>query len=619
MTDKGAPYFYLNKTLSAGRLIHLAVLASMTERHALEIPLQDLTPIDNVMGTIHSERAVGVVIALPGGMVPRPVLALADVLLGEGKEVWFYFPKEKGIEKIDDLRLATYQRYRKIGAIFITTLSFRATVVSGAKGLFRRLWRMIPWRNKIAQAILNLCNKAQRRISRSDLRDNVGVNTERANIFASEARPVPMRGLHKSDDTGLYVAGRGMYLRLDYWAKIVSGGSYGHTCYVAKELMRSSSDMTCVMANHFPLLDDMGVRQVVHGDLGLDQCEESIVQAHDGHYDSVKMAATILRPDYVYERICIGDYVGAKVCLELGIPYFVEYNGSEISMKRSFDDAPYQFEEYFYAAEDAAFAAATVISVVSSVVRDQLVERGVDSQKILVNPNGVDVEDYAPVGEDEKRALRAEIGLPDSGPVIGFIATFGGWHGIDILAEAIPRILKGAPTAHFLIIGDGNFRHLVDEAVDKSGAAERVVMTGRLPQKESARLMKACDIFLSPHSAHMIDSRFFGSPTKVFEYMALQGGIVASDLEQIGEVLAPALRVAELRETTPDIGDRRSILCEPGDVDEFVEAVIALAERPDLARALGENSRKAAIEHYSWERHVQKLWEFAAKMGEGRS
>ena len=58
---------------------------------------------------------------------------------------------------------------------------------------------------------------------------------------------------------------------------------------------------------------------------------------------------------------------------------------------------------------------------------------------------------------------------------------------------------------------------------------------------KGARLLKACDIYVSPHSAHMIDSKFFGSPTKVFEYMAIGGGIVASDLEQIGQVLSPSL------------------------------------------------------------------------------
>ena len=55
--------------------------------------------------------------------------------------------------------------------------------------------------------------------------------------------------------------------------------------------------------------------------------------------------------------------------------------------------------------------------------------------------------------------------------VIGFTGTFGGWHGIDVLSEAIPRICREAPDAKFLLIGDGNFKHLVDRAVASSGCA----------------------------------------------------------------------------------------------------------------------------------------------------
>jgi SAM-dependent methyltransferase len=129
--------------------------------------------------------------------------------------------------------------------------------------------------------------------------------------------------------------------------------------------------------------------------------------------------------------------------------------------------------------------------------------------------------------------------------------------------------------------------------------------------------MKACDIYVAPHSAHMADSRFFGSPTKVFEYMAMGGGIVASDLEQIGEVLLPALRLADLRRPDVTVRDERAVLCTPGDVDEFGEAVVRLADRLDLCRVLGENSRRAVADHYSWARHVQKLWAFARSLPGG--
>jgi hypothetical protein len=50
---------------------------------------------------------------------------------------------------------------------------------------------------------------------------------------------------------------------------------------------------------------------------------------------------------------------------------------------------------------------------------------------------------------------------------------------------------------------------------------EQVISVGRVPQQEGARLLRACDIYVSPHNAHMVDSRFFGSPTKLFEYMAM--------------------------------------------------------------------------------------------------
>jgi ubiquinone/menaquinone biosynthesis C-methylase UbiE len=106
----------------------------------------------------------------------------------------------------------------------------------------------------------------------------------------------------------------------------------------------------------------------------------------------------------------------------------------------------------------------------------------------------------------------------------------------------------------------------------------------------------------------MIDSKFFGSPTKVFEYMAVGAGIVASDLEQIGQVLSPSLGPDDA-ERGAVVADERAVLCAPGNVGQFVQAVTALVRQPEMAEALGRNARRAAA-HYSWERHVANLWVF---------
>ena len=103
-------------------------------------------------------------------------------------------------------------------------------------------------------------------------------------------------------------------------------------------------------------------------------------------------------------------------------------------------------------------------------------------------------------------------------------------------------------------------------------------------------MLKACDIYVSPHSTHMIDSKFFGSPTKIFEYMALGGGIVASDLEQIGQVLSPALTPDEAARGASRVAASARSSVRPATSIEFVEAVVALVERPEIASALGRNA-----------------------------
>lgn len=186
---------------------------------------------------------------------------------------------------------------------------------------------------------------------------------------------------------------------------------------------------------------------------------------------------------------------------------------------------------------------------------------------------------------------------------------------MDVLAEALPRLCKANPKIRFLLIGDGKFKHLVDEAIQRNRIEAQVRCTGRVAHREGARLLAACDIFVSPHSSHMVDSRFFGSPTKLFEYMAMGGGIVASDLEQIGEVLSPAVRAADLTRGAFSVSDQRAVLCRPGSVEEFVEAVSFLARSPSLCEQLGRNARAAAAAHFSWRRHVERLWQ-AAYLGE---
>ena len=579
MTDT---YLYVSPNLGEVGTIVSPELAATEDRHKVSFATPQTKVCLDPTGELASRSGLaGVVIGLDRGWPGLAHLRFARRVLQRGSRVWFFWPEEQAVEHLDAERLVSFRRHWAV----ITLHRVRDAIA-------RRIWGPGPPPDPALALTARL--------------------TERLKELNASAAPVPF-GTLASPRGG--ASGRGMYLRTDFWVKITSGGSYGHTCYVAKELAATSHGITCVMANRYPLLDELGLHQIVVPSPSPSSLEGDLLAGTDYFHPLITVAAQAVKPAYIYERLCLGNFAGALISRELNIPYIVEYNGSEISMRRSFDGSGFTYERVFTLAEDAAFKQASLITVVSDAVRDSLVARGVDAGKILVNPNGADPEVYSPASPDVRQRTRAELGFGPSDRVIAFSGTFGGWHGVDVLAAAIPRLCAATPSARFLLIGDGAHKHLVDQAVIAHNLGDRVKSVGRVEQNEGARLLKAADIFVSPHNTHMVDSRFFGSPTKLFEYMSMGGGIVASDLEQIGEVLSPALRSDQLSGTVM-VTDERAVLCAPGDVDQFVRAVEYLLNSPSTCDALGKNARTAVLDHYSWRRHVEHVWKRAAASAE---
>lgn len=594
--------------------IHDPALAGCTERHRLKLTPTKHHPVNDFKNEL-SEPCAGIVIEMIYGWPSRLHLRLARLALRLGRRAFFYWPREEAVECIDAERLGSYRR--------LWLLVHSAYLYSNGKNHLRNTLqeRLPPALKDRLRPYYHLARSLPRRIITEkrltadmfiphylERRTTRICNEELSELIANpQPAPFPRERVPALDSR---IQGTGAYLRTDFWAKISSGGSYGHTCFVAKELGALTEQLVCYMPHRYTLLDSLGLRQLVLPPPGQQGDELTILRGSGHYYSQLAPLMKETRPAYIYERICLGNYAGARLSRELGIPYIVEYNGSEISMMRTFSSSGYKHEDLYLLAETAAFKQATVISVISEAVRDDLLKRGIDPKKILVNPNGADLHAYRPASDADKAALRRQLGFSGNDRVIAFTGTFGGWHGVDILAEAIPKICEQAPESRFLLIGDGNYKHLIDDQVRRHNLESRVRSTGRVPQQEGAHLLGAADIFVSPHNSHMIDSRFFGSPTKLFEYMAMGGGIVASNLEQIGEVLHPALDASELSCGHPFVGDHRAILCKPGAVDEFIRATVFLVQHPEVAKALGKNARKAVESDYSWTRHVERLWTF---------
>jgi glycosyltransferase involved in cell wall biosynthesis len=244
------------------------------------------------------------------------------------------------------------------------------------------------------------------------------------------------------------------------------------------------------------------------------------------------------------------------------------------------------------AIEDANIFGADLVIAVSKASKDELVSRGVPEGRVLVNPNGVDIERFGGDAGD----LRATLNIAPDETVIGFVGTFGQWHGTDILAQAFARLLALRPEhrtrLRLLMIGDGNLRPAAEETLRRAGAADRAIFTGTVPQHAAPAYLAACDVLASPHVPNPDGTPFFGSPTKLFEYMAARRAIVASDLDQVGEVLRH---------------EKTALLVRPGDPEALAGALMRAAADDALRARLGVNARAVCEANYTWTIHTRRI------------
>lgn len=319
--------------------------------------------------------------------------------------------------------------------------------------------------------------------------------------------------------------------------------------------------------------------------------------------DDLADAVSSESADFVYQRYDLGAFAGLELASRLDVPFVLEFNGSEIWTAREWGRGAPRFADTLMALEQQELLEASLVVVVSDALRAQLVDAGVDPSKILVNPNGVDVERLAPFRNGTPRDWRTKLGLPQTSTV-GFVGSFGLWHGVRLLPSLIEAVARERAEARWVLVGAGLLHDEVAAEIEARGLSTRVVLTGIVPHDRALSFLAACDVCVSPHVPNPDGSRFFGSPTKLFEYMGLGKPIVASDLEQIGEVLEDG---------------RTGLLYPPGDVEAAATAVVRLLSDEALRESLGSAALEQAATTYSWKMHARRILEAVTPDGSSRA
>ncbi len=252
------------------------------------------------------------------------------------------------------------------------------------------------------------------------------------------------------------------------------------------------------------------------------------------------------------------------------------------------------------AVETWAVRRADAVAVICEGLRRDLVSRGIDADKIMVSPNGVDMAMFGdPPPRDE--ALAMQLGL-SGGDVIGYLGSFYDYEGIDDLISAMPALIAARPDAHLLLVGGGPMEAALRAQAAASPAAVRIHFIGRVPHSEVERYYSLVDVLAYPRKKMRLTDLV--TPLKPLEAMA-QGKLVAAS----------------------DVGGHREL------IDDGVTGTLFAADDPvaiatALSRLLADRSgwdqRRATAREFverdrNWSSNISRYEPVYRKLVAGRS
>ncbi len=214
--------------------------------------------------------------------------------------------------------------------------------------------------------------------------------------------------------------------------------------------------------------------------------------------------------------------------------------------------------------------------------REAAMRHGVPSEKIRFLPNGINVEWAA--GRYDRKRIREEIGVPDDGVVVLFLARLVESKRPVMFVEAARIVLQRTKQpVVFVVAGDGSSREGCETLSRSLGLTDKVRFIGTVEHSRVPDVMAASDVFVST-------SRLTNVAIPTCEAMVCGLPVVGFDVGATRDVIAHG----ETGFVLPD-----------GDLEALADAIVRLAENETLRRRMGEEARVRAKRIFTgWDTRV---------------
>jgi glycosyltransferase involved in cell wall biosynthesis len=276
--------------------------------------------------------------------------------------------------------------------------------------------------------------------------------------------------------------------------------------------------------------------------------------------------------------------VALRVARPLGLPVVYEARGFlEETWRTEGGSADSDFYRWSRESETLCMASADVVVTLAEAMRQDIVGRGIDPDRVVVVPNAVPESFTAPL--PPAAAARERLGLPAEAFVLGTVTTLNDYEGIDTVVEAL-RLLDD-PQFRLLVVGDGPARPRLEALAAPLG--DRVRFTGRVPHSAVREHLAALDVFVVPR--HETPVTALVPPIKPLEALAVGVPVLASDLPPLVEIVRPG-----------SYGE----IAAAGDAASWADQIASLGYAPEHVRALGGRAAAFVARERTWTAAVDR-------------
>ena len=222
------------------------------------------------------------------------------------------------------------------------------------------------------------------------------------------------------------------------------------------------------------------------------------------------------------------------------------------------------------------------VTVICGGLKNDLIKRGVPSEKVSIVFNGVNADDFKVSARDEEYYRAWDL---EGKKVIGFIGSFFRYEGLDLLVQAMHRLTAARSDVVLLLVGGGEMEAELRAQIKQLRLESKVVMAGRMPRERIPGMYALMDVLAYPRYSSRVTELV--TPLKPLEAMAMGKALVASDIGGHRELIRHG---------------QSGLLVPPGDAVALAEELERLLADQHLRQNLEQQGFIWVCREHSWDK-----------------